>query len=70
MRLKEKIAFSVFGLLIFFITGGLACTYGNTGVVNPVLAIILGVVVFFSVGGVACMYGNNRITKQKTNAQV
>ena len=65
MKLKEKVTFSVFGILIFFISGGVACTYGNTGSFNPVLAIILGTLVFFTAGAAACTYGNNRINKQK-----
>ena len=67
MKLKEKVIFSVMGLLIFFVSGGIACTYGGTGAVNPVLAIILGVLVFFTAGGAACTLSNNRITKQKAN---
>ena len=67
MKLKEKVTFSVMGLLIFFVSGGIACTYGGTGAVNPVLAVILGVLVFFTAGGAACTLGNNRIAKQKAN---
>jgi hypothetical protein len=67
MKLREKVTFSVFGVLIFFISGGVACTYSGTGVVNPVLAVILGVLVFFAAGAAACTYGNNRIAKQKIN---
>jgi hypothetical protein len=67
MRLKEKIAFTVFGVLIFFISGGIACTYGGTGAVNPVLAVVLGVLVFLTAGTAACTYGNGKIEKRKTN---
>jgi hypothetical protein len=67
MKLKEKVIFSVMGLLIFFVSGGVACTYGGTGVVDPVLAVILGVLVFFTAGGAACTLGNNRIARQKAN---
>ena len=70
MKLREKVMFSVFGVLIFFISGGVACTYGGTGVVNPVLAVILGVLIFFTAGAAACTYGNNRIAKQKANQTV
>jgi hypothetical protein len=70
MKLKEKVMFSMFGVLIFFISGGVACTYGGTGVVNPVLAVVLGVLVFFAAGAVAFTYSNNRIAKQKTNQTV
>jgi lipopolysaccharide export LptBFGC system permease protein LptF len=65
MKLKERIAFAMFGLLIFFVSGGIACSYGSTGVVDPILAVVLGVIVFFAAGAVACTYGSNRITKQK-----
>ena len=67
MKLKEKIAFVVFGVLIFFVSGGIACTYGGTGVVNPILAVALGVLVFFAAGAVACTYGSNRIAKRKSS---
>ena len=70
MKLKEKVMFSVFGVLIFFISGGVACTYSGTGIVNPVLVVILGVLVFFTAGGAACTYSNNRIAKQKANQTV
>ena len=70
MKLREKLVFSVFGVLIFIIFSGVACTYGGTGVVNPVLSVILGVLVFFTAGAVACTYGNNRIAKQKPNQTV
>ena len=65
MRLKEKIAFVVFGVLIFFVSGGIACTYGGTGVVNPVLAVVLGVLVFLTVGAAACTIGISRMAKRK-----
>jgi len=56
--------FSVFGVLIFFISGGVACTYSITGVVNLGLAIMLGVLVLFTVGAGACTY-SNKTGKQK-----
>jgi hypothetical protein len=67
MKLKEKVIFSVMGLLIFFVSGGVACTYGGTGAVDPVLVVILAVLVFFTAGGTACKLGNNRIAKQNAN---
>ncbi|MDT8781756.1 MAG: hypothetical protein IAX22_03800 [Candidatus Bathyarchaeota archaeon] len=67
MKLKDKLAFAIFGVLIFFVSGGLACTYGGTGVINPILVFILGVLVFFTAGAAACNYGNSRIAKRKTN---
>ncbi len=70
MKLKEKVMFTVFGVLIFFISGGVACTYGSTGAVNPVLAVTLGVLVFFIAGAAACTYSNNRIAQQKINQTV
>lgn len=66
MKLKEKIAFAVFALLIFFLSGGVACSYGSTGAVNPILAVVLGVVVFFAAGAVACTVGSSRMEKKKT----
>lgn len=66
MKLREKVTFAVFGLLIFFISGGVACSYGSTGSVDPILAVVLGVVVFFAAGAVACTVGSSRIDKRKT----
>jgi hypothetical protein len=65
VKLKEKVVFSMFGLLIFFISGAVACTYGNTGILNPVLVAILGILVFFTTGAAACTYGNNRTVEKK-----
>lgn len=65
MKLKEKITFAVFGLLIFFVSGGVACTYGSTGAVNPILTVALGTLVFFAVGAAACTIGGSRIMKKK-----
>ena len=69
MKLKEKVIFSVLGVLIFFIAGGVACTYSTTGVVNLGLAIMLGILVFFTAGAGACTY-SNKIDKQKVNQTV
>jgi len=66
MKLREKIAFAVFGFLIFFLSGGVACSYSSTGAVNPIVAVLLGVVVFFVVGAVACSVSSNRIERRKT----
>lgn len=66
MRLKEKIAFAVLGLLLFFVSGGVACTYSTTNAINPALAVTLGVLVFLTVGAAACTIGSNRIEKRKT----
>jgi Tfp pilus assembly protein PilX len=62
--------FSVFGVLIFFISGGVTCTYSSTGAINPILAVILGVLAFFTAGAAACAYSNSRIAKQKINQTV
>jgi hypothetical protein len=66
MKLKEKIAIAIFGVLIFFVSGGVACSYGSTGAVNPILAVALGVIVFFAVGAVACTVGGSRMEKKKS----
>jgi lipopolysaccharide export LptBFGC system permease protein LptF len=67
MKLKVKIAFTVIGLLIFFLSGGVACSYGSTGSVNPILAVALGVIVFFAAGAIACTIGSSRIDKKTAN---
>jgi uncharacterized membrane protein len=69
MKLREKVMFSVFGLVIFFLFGGVACTYSTTGGVNIALAAALGVVVFLTSGAVACTIGNGRIAKQKARTE-
>ena len=67
MKLRDKIAFAVFGVLIFFVSGGVACTYGGTGVVDPILAVVLGRLVFLTAGAAACTYSNGRIAKRKAS---
>jgi hypothetical protein len=67
MKLRDKIAFAVFGVLIFFVSGGVACTYGGTGVVDPILAVVLGGLVFLTAGAAACTYSNGRIAKRKAS---
>jgi hypothetical protein len=65
MKLWAKVFFVVMGLSLFFVSGGVACTYTPTGGVNLILTAILGVLVFVTVGGVACNYSGSRIAKQK-----
>lgn len=65
MSTKQKVAFAVMGLLIFFVSGGIACTYSTTNAINPVLAVILGTLIFIAVGGSACAYSNNKLSKTK-----
>lgn len=65
MRLWAKVFFIVLGTLIFFVAGGVACTYSPTNGVNLILAGVLGVLVFVAAGGVACTYSESRIAKRK-----
>jgi hypothetical protein len=65
MRTREKIMFSVLGLLIFFISGGVACTYSTAGSINLGLAVTLGLLVFITAGATACTYTNSKIAKRK-----
>lgn len=67
MKVKEKITFGALGTLIFFVSGGVACTYSTTNVVNPVLATVLGVLVFVTVGATACAHSNSKIAKRGEN---
>ena len=67
MRLWTKIFFVVMGTLIFFVSGGVACTYSPTSGINLILTAILGVLVFVAVGGVACTYSESRIAKRKVS---
>ena len=65
MKLWAKVFFVVMGILIFFVSGGVACTYSATSGVNLILTATLGVIVFVTIGGVACNYSESRIAKQK-----
>ena len=65
MELWAKVFFVVMGILFFFVSGGVACTYSPTSGVNLILTAILGVLVFVTVGGVACNYGESRIANRK-----
>lgn len=67
MKLGEKVAAVVLGLLIFFFSGGIACTYSSAGQVNLVLAAILGAVVFIAAGFTACTVGGRRAEKRKAS---
>ncbi len=64
MKLWTKAFFVIMGLLIFFFSGGVACTYFSTGV-DLVLTTVLGVLVFVTAGGIACTFAGTRIKKQK-----
>jgi len=67
MKLREKIFLVVLGTLIFFVSGGIACTYSVTNGVNLILVGVLGVLIFVAAGATACTYSNNRISKQKSS---
>ena len=67
MKLWEKIFLAVLGTLIFFITGGIACTYTVTNGVNLILVGALGVLIFIAAGASACLCSNNKISKQKSS---
>jgi hypothetical protein len=69
MKLKEKLVFVVMGLLIFFFSGGVACTYFSTGSLNPVLVAIVGLLVFFTVGSAAWIYNGNKTVRQKAKSE-
>ena len=65
MKNRAKIMFTVLGTLIFFISGGVACTYSTTGGINAILAVVLGLLIFITAGATACTYSNNRIAKRR-----
>lgn len=67
MKLREKTFLAVLGILIFFISGGIACTYSATNGFNMILVGVLGVLIFVAAGATACTYSNNRISKQKSS---
>lgn len=66
MRTREKVTFAVLGIMIFFISGGVACTYSTQGI-NWTLVTVLGLLIFVTVGATACTVSNSRIAKRKEN---
>ncbi len=66
MKLREKIFVVVLGILIFIVSGGIACTYFTSGL-NLLLVGALGVLVFVAAGYLACTYSQNRIAKRKAS---
>lgn len=64
MKLREKLIFSVLGLSIFIVSGGLACSYDDAAIVGQVLAVVMGVLVFITVGAAACIYSSNKVARQ------
>lgn len=67
MKLWEKICLLALGTSIFFVSGGIACTYNATEGVNLILVGVLGFLIFIAAGATACMYSNNKILKQKAS---
>jgi len=65
MKLREKALFTVLGLSMFVVSGGLACSYDDAAIVGQVLAIVLGALVFVTAGAAACIYSNSRTAKRK-----
>ncbi len=67
MRNREKVVFAVLGIMIFFFSGGVACTYSIANAVDPILAVTLGFLVFIIIGASACTYSNSKIAKKREN---
>ncbi len=65
MKRTDKIFLVVLGTLMFFVLGGIACTYFSG--LNLGLVAILGVLIFIASGYAACTYGQRKIEKQKAN---
>ena len=65
MKLREKALFTVLGLSMFVVSGGIACSYDDAAIIGQVLAIVFGALVFVTAGAVACIYSNSRIAKRK-----
>ncbi len=62
MKRTDKIFIAVLGILMFFVSGGIACTYASG--LNLVLVGVLGVLIFIGSGYVACTIGQKRIQKR------
>ncbi len=65
MKRTDKIFLAVVGTLMFFVSGGIACTY-STGL-NIALVGILGVLIFVTSGYAACTIGGRKIERQKAS---
>jgi Co/Zn/Cd efflux system component len=54
MQTRDKIVITVLMIAIFFVTGGIACNYFNTYVIDPILTVMLGILVFVDAGAIMC----------------
>lgn len=60
MNSTDKKFATVLSILVFFVSGGVACTYTPTSGVNLVWVGTLGLLLFIGVGYVACTRNGNR----------
>lgn len=63
MKRADKIFVAVMATLLFFVSGGVICTY-STGV-NLILVGVFGFLIFIASGYAACTYSQRKIEKQK-----
>ncbi len=61
MKRTDKIFVAVLATLMFFVSGGIACTYAAG--LNLALVAVLGVLVFITVGYTACTYSMRKQAK-------
>ncbi len=66
MKRWEKAFIAVLAVLVFFVSGGIACTYATSGL-NLALVAVLGTLVFIGSGFAACTYSNRKMEKRKAN---
>lgn len=63
MKRADKIFIAVMATLMFFISGGIACTYSSG--LNLVLVGALGFLIFITSGYAACTYSMRKTEKQR-----
>ncbi len=65
MKRADKVFVTVMAVFLFFVSGGVACTYSAVEGVNLVLVAVLGILVFVASGYAACTIGARKIAKRK-----
>jgi len=63
MNLKEKLLLTVLVISIFFVIGGIMCTYYTTYTIDLGFVALLGGLVIITIGVIACSRSRSKITK-------
>ena len=62
MQLRDKVVITILLIAIFFVIGGIACTYFTTYIIDPILVILLGILIFVTIGAIMCSRGKSKAT--------